>query len=63
MTEDDLMARLEEAVVTAGGVRAFARTHGLEASQVSRALSRERAVSEPILAVLGVVRLVTYEER
>mgnify|MGYP001267668001 CR=1 FL=1 len=55
-----MMARLEEAVVAAGGVRPFARQHGVEASQVSRALSRERSVSEPILAALGLERIVTY---
>lgn len=60
VTEAEMMEALEQAVVTAGGVRAFARLADTQPSYVSRALRDPSLVGPKLLTAAGIERIVTY---
>ncbi len=54
MTREYLIALLHKSVYKAGGVRAWAKEHGLSAAYVSDALNDNRRMGPAILKALGV---------
>ncbi len=54
MTEDDVRTLLHKATDEAGGVRAWAREHGLSAAYVSDVRLGRRSLGPAILDALGV---------
>lgn len=67
MTEREVIERLQEAVTAAGGQRAFARMHGLSVAYINDVLRGKRALSERVLATIGIRReiqhIVSYFEK
>ena len=57
-----MRARFDTAIRKAGGQRAWARTHDLSASQVSKAAAGDIPVPPLVLAALGLRRVVTYQQ-
>jgi DNA-binding transcriptional regulator YdaS (Cro superfamily) len=66
MTEQEAIKRLQAAVSEVGGQRAFARTHGLSVAYINDVLRGKRALSDRVLATIGLRRevqhTVTYHE-
>ena len=66
MTEQEVIDRLKAAVDVAGGQRAFARAHGISVGYVNDVLRGKRALSDRVLATIGIRRqilhIVTYHE-
>lgn len=67
MTEQEVIERLHSAVADAGGQRAFARAHGLSVAYINDVLRGKRALSERVLATIGIRReiqhIVSYFEK
>lgn len=61
-TEDDVLARLNCAVISAGGQRAFARQHDISVTYVNMVLHRKCSPSNRICNAINVQRRVVYEE-
>lgn len=66
LTERAALARLNAAIDTAGGVRAYARLIGVSAAYVSDTRLGRRAIAGPIADALKLRRIkrttITYEE-
>jgi len=57
-TEAEARAQFSEEVEKAGGVRAFARKHGLSAAYVSDIMLSRRGLSDTVLKILGLEKWV-----
>lgn len=56
-----MRSRLQREVIKAGGLRAFARQHEIDAGQLSKAMADESKPIPPIVLVaIGLRRVVTY---
>lgn len=63
MTEEQVYQRLLAAIEQAGGQRPFAQHIGVTPSYINDIVNKRRLLSERILAVIGVERIVTTEYR
>jgi DNA-binding transcriptional regulator YdaS (Cro superfamily) len=67
LTEAEVIARLQSAVVAAGGQRAFAKANGFTVAYVNDVLHGRRALADRIIATVGVersvIRKVVYREK
>ena len=63
LTETQVIERLREACVAAGGQRSFAKAHNFTPAYVHDVLHRRRQLADRILAALGIERIIVYRER
>lgn len=56
LTESEVRERLRAAMVEAGGLRAFARAHGISPAYLSRCARNEMPIGAKIEAALGLER-------
>jgi DNA-binding transcriptional regulator YdaS (Cro superfamily) len=63
MNEDQVYQRLLEAIKQAGGQRPFAQQIGVTPSYINDIVHKRRLLSDRILAVIGIERVVTTEYR
>lgn len=59
ITESELLGRFQQLVKSSGGQRAFARAHGITPSYVNDLVNSRRKISESILSIMGIERVVT----
>lgn len=62
ISEQDLLQKLEEAIVTCGSQGAFAREHGVNPAAVSMVRRGVRRMLPGVAAALGYQRVVTYRK-
>lgn len=57
-----MRSRLNSEVKKAGGLRAWAREHGVAVSQVSKTLAGTIPAPPMVLAALGLCRVISYQK-
>lgn len=62
LTEHEAMERLKAAIAEAGSQQAFAKKHHLAGAYISDVLRGKRALAPAVLAVIGLERVVLYQE-
>lgn len=63
MNEDDVLKLLAETIEQAGNQKKFAQQHNMSEQFVSDVLRRRRQITDRMLAVLGLERVVTYRRK
>lgn len=59
----EVLAELRRAVDEAGGVRPFARRHGVSATYVSKATRGEMTIGDKLAAAIGLTPVTVFVER
>ena len=60
LTEQEVIERLQAAIVAAGGQRKFAKAHALTVAYVHDVIHGRRALADRILATIGVERTIIH---
>lgn len=63
LTEQDIRARLRDAIQAAGSQAAFARQHNISLQYVNDVVNGRREIGQKILDALGIEKIVTYRDR
>ena len=63
MNEQDVIARLREAIAAAGSQRAYAQAHNISEQYLSDVVRGRREPGQKILDALGIERVITYQEK